>query len=118
MKSKKKVQRMSFSSELVKLERDYIAKLKPQILIKKTNEVHKEVLCITCIPCHLCRCKSHGRVSLRRRCVEHCCLQHFSTEGHVEAMAALNNMKNRKSNKNVKTCAQGMLDIFYSQQRH
>ena len=37
MKSRKKVQRASFSSELVKLERDSVLKLKPQMFNKKTN---------------------------------------------------------------------------------
>ena len=114
MKSKKKVQRMSFSSELVKLERDGILKLKSHMFNKKTNEVHKEGICITCIPWSLHRCKAHGYTSLRRRCHDHCYRQHFSTEGHIEAMAVFNNMKNRKSNKNIKTRAQGMLDNFFT----
>ena len=42
MKSKKKAQTMSFSSELVKLERDGITNLKSQMFNKKTSEVHKE----------------------------------------------------------------------------
>ena len=46
MNSKKKVQRIPFSSELVKIERDGIVKLKPQMLNNKTNEVHKEGLCV------------------------------------------------------------------------
>ena len=56
---------MPLSSELVKLERDSVAKLKPQILNKEINEVHKEGLRVTCIPCSLYRCKAHVHVRLR-----------------------------------------------------
>ena len=84
------------------------------MLHKKKNEAREEGFVTTYTPYSPCRRKSHGHARLRRRHCEHCYHQHCLGEGRIEAIAAFNNVKNRKTNKNVKTRVQGMLDNFFA----
>ena len=102
-KCPKKMQWISFSTILLELEKDGIVNLKPSILNKKTNKMHKEGLHITCLPYYMYRTKCNMQISLRRRYYEYYCNKHCLTEGYIKAMLIFNNRKKFKGATNKKT---------------
>jgi len=107
-----KMQRTSFSAILIKLEKDGVVNLKPNIYNSKTNKMHEEGFYITCLPCSMYRTKCNGQISLRRKYYEYYYNEHCLTEGHIEAMSMFNNRKKFRGATNKKTYRQGMIDNF------
>ena len=108
----KKVQRLSFSTILVKLEKDGITNLKSSILKKQNNKIREEGFYITYLLCSMCRTKYNGQMSLRRRYYKYYCNKYYLIEGHIKAMLLFNNRNKLKGANKMKTHTQGMIDNF------